>query len=221
MSDRAVVFDVMGTLFDLAPVRQRLTELGAPEGALEAWFGRMLHSSAALTLVDEFHPFREIGRTTLLTTLAQLEVESERADEVLQVLGQLDLYPDAAQAFDLLADAGVPAVTLTNGGRQHTEKLLESAGLRSRVQQVLTVDDVGAYKPHPEPYRYVARTLGLPTESLALIAAHGWDVLGARAAGLSAIWVDRLERRWPFPTVEPPSASNLVDAVEQALAGSA
>ena len=221
MVGRAVVFDVMGTLFDLALVRKRLTQLGAPDAALEAWFGRMLHSSAALTLVDEFHPFREIGKTTLLTTLAQLEVASERADDVLQALGQLDPYSDASQAFDLLENAGVPAVTLTNGGREHTEKLLESAGLRSRVQEVLTVEEVGAYKPHPEPYRYVARTLGLPIGSLTLIAAHGWDVLGARAAGLSAIWVDRLERRWPFPTAEPPLASNLVEAVELALAGSA
>lgn len=52
------------------------------------------------------------------------------------------------------------------------------------------------------------------------MAAHGWDVLGARAAGLSAIWVDRLERRWPFPTVEPPWADTLVTAVELALAES-
>jgi 2-haloacid dehalogenase len=217
---RAVVFDVMGTLFDLAPVRRRLSELGAPEGALEAWFGRMLHSAASLTLVGEFHPFREIGESTLRTTLAQLEVDGERAGEVLQALGRLDPYPDAAQAFDLLEAAGVPAVTLTNGGREHTETLLESAGLRSRVQQVLTVEEVRAYKPHPEPYHHVARTLGLPSESLTLIAAHGWDVLGARAAGLSAIWVDRLERRWPFPTVEPPSAGTLVGAVELALAES-
>jgi 2-haloacid dehalogenase len=220
MVARAVVFDVMGTLFDLAPVRRRLSELGAPEGALEAWFGRMLHSAASLTLVGEFHPFREIGESTLRTTLAQLEVDAERASEVLQALGRLDPYPDAAQAFDLLEGAGVPAVTLTNGGREHTETLLESAGLRSRVQQVLTVEEVRVYKPHPEPYHYVARTLGLPGESLTLIAAHGWDVLGARAAGLSAIWVDRLERRWPFPTVEPPSAGTLVGAVELALAES-
>lgn len=220
MDSRAVIFDVMGTLFDLAPVRRRLTELGAPQGALEAWFGRMLHSAASLTLVGEFRPFREIGESTLRTTLAQLGVESEHADEVLQALARLDAYPDAAQAFDLLEAAGMPTVTLTNGGREHTERLLESAGLRSRVQQVLTVEDVRAYKPHPEPYRYVARTLGLPTESLTLIAAHGWDVLGARAAGLSGVWVDRLERRWPFPTGQPPTASTLVEAVELALAGS-
>lgn len=70
MAIQAVVFDVMGTLFDLAPLRRRLSEVGAPEGALEAWFGRMLHSAASLTLVGESHPFRAIGGTTLRATLA-------------------------------------------------------------------------------------------------------------------------------------------------------
>lgn len=219
MAVQAVVFDVMGTLFDLGRVRQCLRELDAPDGTLEAWFGRMLHSSAALTLVGDFQPFREIGQTTLLTTLAQLQVDSGRAEEVLQALGALDAYPEAAEAFDLLDEARVPAVTLTNGGREHTERLLESAGLRPRVQRVLTVDGVRAYKPHREPYLHAARTLDLAPESLTLIAAHGWDVVGARAAGLSAIWIDRLERRWPFPTTQPPTAGNLVEAVEQALVG--
>jgi 2-haloacid dehalogenase len=88
------------------------------------------------------------------------------------------------------------------------------------VQQVFTVDEVEAYKPHREPYLHAARTLGLPLASLAFIAAHGWDVVGARAAGLAGIWADRLERRWPFPTDEPPSARDLVKAVELALAES-
>jgi hypothetical protein len=51
-----------------------MRELGAPDGALEAWFGRMLHTAASLTLVGEFRPFREIGGTTLRSTLAQLDV---------------------------------------------------------------------------------------------------------------------------------------------------
>src|ERR671918_2133572 len=102
MAVQVVVFDVMGTLFDLTPVRRKLSELGAPEGALEAWFGRMLHSAASLTLVGEFRPFREIGGTTLRSTLLQLGVDPERADEVLRALGELDAYPEAAAAFDLL-----------------------------------------------------------------------------------------------------------------------
>jgi FMN phosphatase YigB (HAD superfamily) len=42
-------------------------------------------------------------------------------------------------------------------------------------------------------------------------------VLGARSAGLQAIWIDRLERRWPFPLPKPPRAHDLTGAVELAL----
>src|SRR5919106_944803 len=139
MAVQVVVFDVMGTLFDLAPVRRKLGELGAPEGALEAWFGRMLHSAAALTIVGEFRPFREIGETTLRATLAQLEVDPDGAAEVLQALGALDAYPEATQAFDLLHEAGVPAVTLTNGGREATERPPEPGRRRPRGHRVVTV----------------------------------------------------------------------------------
>jgi 2-haloacid dehalogenase len=215
---QAVVFDVMGTLFDLAPVRRRLREQGAPAAAFEAWFGRLLHSAASLTLAGEFRPFREIAETTLVTTLEQLELETSGSGEVLQAFGELEPYPEASAAFALLDRAGVPAVTLTNGGRAQTEMLLESAGLRGRLRAVLTVEDVQAYKPHPEPYRHAARTLGLAPQALTLIAAHGWDALGARAAGLSAVWIDRLERQWPFPTEVPRTARDLVAAVELALA---
>jgi FMN phosphatase YigB (HAD superfamily) len=50
-----------------------------------------------------------------------------------------------------------------------------------------------------------------------LVAAHGWDVLGARAVGMDAVWVDRVEHRWPFPSPEPVRAPDLERAVEVAL----
>jgi hypothetical protein len=51
-----------------------------------------------------------------------------------------------------------------------------------------------------------------------LIAAHAWDIVGAATAGLDAIWVDRLERRWPLPVGEPQRrAATLLEAVELAL----
>jgi 2-haloacid dehalogenase len=213
-----VVFDVMGTLFDLGRVRSRLRELGAPDAALEAWFGRLLHASAALTLIGEFRPFRQLAETTLRSVLSQLELDDGAAPEVLAALSELDAYPDAEVAFDRLEQAGVAAATLTNGGEEHTRRLLERAGLFERVAQVITVEEVEAYKPAPAPYRHAAERLGVEPGELTLIAAHGWDVLGARAAGLQAVWIDRLERRWPFPLPQPPSAPDLRQAVELALA---
>jgi 2-haloacid dehalogenase len=218
MKPRVVVFDVMGTLFDLQPVRMRLEDIGAPGAALEAWFGRLLHSATSLTLSGEFRPFRELAETTLPTTLAQLGADETRSAHVLSALGELDPYPDAEAAFDRLEEAGVRTATLTNGGEGHTRGLLERAGLADRVEAVITVDEVEAYKPAAAPYRHAAGRLEADPGELTLIAAHAWDVVGARAAGLGTVWIDRLERRWSFPLPEPSRASNLVEAADRALA---
>jgi 2-haloacid dehalogenase len=81
----------------------------------------------------------------------------------------------------------------------------------------VSVEEVRAYKPHPAPYRRALELLELPPERVALVAAHGWDVLGAQAARLRAVWVDRVEHRWPFPSPEPQRAPDLERAVELAL----
>jgi 2-haloacid dehalogenase len=212
----AVVFDALGTLFQLRPLGERLEELGAPEGAFDAWFERLLHSAAATTLTGEFVPFAELARTALATTAARLGVELD-AHEVLPLLQRLPPYPDARPAVERLRESGVAWAVLTNGGAGQTRALLEGAGLAEHVWHVVSVEEVQAYKPHPAPYRRVLELLELPPEQVTLVSAHGWDVLGARAAGLRAVWVDRVEHRWPFPLEEPARAPDLERAVELAL----
>jgi 2-haloacid dehalogenase len=212
----AVVFDALGTLFQLRPLEERLEELGAPAGALDAWFERLLHSAAAVTLTGDFVPFAELARTALATTAARFAVELD-PDDVLPLLERLPSYPDARPAVERLREAGLAWAVLTNGGAEQTKALLEGAGLAERVWHVVSVEEVRAYKPHVAPYRRVVELLGLPPERVTLVAAHGWDVLGAQAAGLRAIWVDRVEHEWPFPSEEPPRAPDLERAVELAL----
>jgi 2-haloacid dehalogenase len=180
-----LVFDAMGTLFDLAPVRERL---GA--AAAEAWFERILHSAAALTLVGDFTPFMDLARTTLATTAAKLELDVDQDD----VLAQLQKLPPADGAREALERAD-RAFVLTNGGRESGEKLLENAGLTDLVERVFGVDEVQAYKPDPRPYKLVLDEIGEAT----LVAAHAWDAVGALQAGMPAVWVRSEEKAWPFP----------------------
>lgn len=212
----AVVFDALGTLFQLRPLADRLEELGAPEGTPDAWCERLLHSAAAVTLTGDFVPFAELAETALATTAARFGVELD-PDEVLPLFQRLPPYPDARPAVKRLEEAGAAWAVLTNGGAEQTQALLERAGLADRVWHVVSVEEVRAYKPHPAPYRRVVELLELPPERVTLVAAHGWDVLGAQAAGLRAVWVDRLEHRWPFPSPEPARAADLERAVELAV----
>jgi 2-haloacid dehalogenase len=219
MTTRAVCVDVMGTLFDLSAPRRRLEDLGAAPAALEAWFGRLLHTAAALTLIDDYRPFPELARPVLESVLAQLSLDPDGAADVLDALAELDPYPDAAPALERLASAGVRVVALTNGTEQNTRTLLGRAGLERHVERVVSTDAVGRFKPHPAVYRYAVDQLATPASEVTLIAAHGWDVAGARAAGLGAVWVSRLERHWPLPLPQPPTADDLTGATDQVLAG--
>jgi 2-haloacid dehalogenase len=184
---RAVLFDALGTLFDLGR-RERSAELM-----------RTLHHATSLTLAGEFAPLPELARA----------VDPDLADAI----AGMEPYSDAEAALVVLADAAMPAYVLTNSGADSTRELLRRGGLVNRISGVFSVDDVRRYKPDPAPYAHAARAIGIQPPSLTLIAAHAWDVLGARKAGLETIWVDRRDEGWPLP-VEPPAhrAGDLVTA---------
>ena len=207
---RAIVFDANGTLFDLATARDSFVSIGAPDAAFDAWFQRLLHEAATATFVDAYRPFHELARSALRTTLAQLGLDAD-ATQPLDALKELAAYPEAAEALEL---ADGHAFVLTNSALNTTEQLLERAGLRDSVRRVLSCDDVRRFKPHRAPYELALRVTG---EDAVLVSAHGWDVVGARAAGLDAVWVDRTERVWPFPGPEPRRANDLVAATRLAL----
>lgn len=210
---RAVVFDVMGTLFSLERARESFVALGPPAPALEAWFQRILHQAATVTIVDEYRPFKELAASALRTTLAQLGLDPERTSP-LDALAELDPYPEAETALRRLHDAGLTVVALTNGAKDSTEKLLERGGLQAYFAHVLSCDEVKAFKPHRAPYELALDRLSRPAT---LVAAHAWDIVGARAAGLDVIWIDREEQVWPFPLDQPPQVHDLAEAADLIL----
>jgi len=185
----AALFDAFGTLLDLGRT-QKSAELA-----------RTLHHAAALTLVDQFAPLSTIARAV---------------DEKLPArLGRAKPYDDAAEALDRLAEAGIPVYVLTNGAAADTRELLGKGGLLARFVDVFSVEDVRRYKPDPAPYAHAARGIGRPPQELAFVSAHGWDIVGARSAGLETVWVDRNEREWMLPVPVPElRAADLVGAAE-------
>ncbi len=188
----AVVFDALGTLFDL----------GRRENSAE--MSRVLHHAASLTLVGDFRPLHEIARAV--------------DDNLADALGEVGAYSDATDALQFLRDEGIPAYVLTNGGAFATRSLLEKAGLASLIADVLSVDDVRRYKPDPAPYRYAVEQIGVDAKGVTLVAAHEWDGMGARNAGLGAVFADRDEASWKLAVDTPEHiARDLASAVRLAF----
>lgn len=208
MKRSAVVFDVLGTLFHLTPLEERL----GGKTQLDAWFERLLHTATSLTLAGEWQPFDRLAESTLKTALKRIEKDVD-PDEVLDELGKLPPYPDAGPALDVLEQARITVGVLTNGGERATRKLLEGAGLDERVAEIVSAEEIELYKPHPAVYRHAAERIGVEPKNLTLVAAHAWDVTGAKAAELDAVWIDRLEQEWPLPKGKPrKTAADLAEA---------
>ena len=174
-----IAFDVNETLFSLEAIRRRLDTAGAPDGTLESWFAQVLSNGFALTAAGSYVPFRELARAVLARMLG----DDAAAAHVLEAFSELDPHPDVRPALERLADAGVPAVTLTNGHAETTRSLLARAGLEHLVARCLDVGEVRRWKPAALPYEHCAHRCEVVPERLAMVAVHSWDIHGARRAG--------------------------------------
>lgn len=219
---RLVLFDVIETLFSLTPVETRLRELGLGDRPLDIWFPAFLRDGFALAASGSYQPFRAVAENSLRAVVLRRgrHLDAAEMDVVLDAFSALDPYPDVAPALQRLADAGIRAMTLSNGATSSTAALLTRSGLIDLVEAVLSVDAVRAWKPRSEPYLHACATAGVGTERAALVAVHAWDVHGARTAGLLGGWCSRLEGSYSDDLFASPTVrgDTLVDVVEALLA---
>ena len=102
------------------------------------------------------------------------------------------LFPDVPRLLDEAGRRALPLALLTNSAHAPTRVKLEALGLVERFEVVVTTDTLGFGKPDPRVYREACRQVGArPGDVVSLGDSLEWDVLGALAAGLRAIWLDR------------------------------
>jgi len=211
-----VAFDVNETLLDLGPVRAELIELGQPADLLPAVFARTLLTGVAGALVGSWFPFRDAFDAALAQ--ASDLAPDERA-QVADAFGQLSPHPDVEPALRRLAEAGVRVITLSHGSPGIAEAGLARGGLTPLVERGLSSQSIRAGKPSPEVYLWAAGVCDVDPARMALVAAHGWDVLGAQRAGLTGAWFSRAERSYPAVYDAPHvRAADLAGAVGALLA---
>ena len=209
-----VAFDVNETLLDLAPVRAALIEAGEPDTLLPTVFARTLLTGIAGAAVGSWCRFRD-AFDAALTQESDLRPH-ERAG-VLESFGELAPHPDVEPALRRLVEGRIRVVTLTHGSPGVAEAGLERGGISPLVERSLSSEVIRAWKPAREVYLWAAGTCGVEPGRMALVAAHGWDVLGAQRAGLTGAWFPRSERVHPAvyeaPHVTAADLAGVVDAL--------
>ncbi|GGM79578.1 haloacid dehalogenase [Terrabacter tumescens] len=102
------------------------------------------------------------------------------------------LFPDVPDLLVAAEGASLPVALLTNSAQAPTEVKLEALDLAGRFDVVVTTDTLGFGKPDPRVYLEACRLVGVEPGRVVCIGDNlEWDVLGAEAAGLRAVWLDR------------------------------
>ena len=216
-AQKIVVFDIIGTCFSLEKPRQQLIKLGAPDYALELWFAQALRDAFAFSHAGGYRPLKEILQAELPRTLQMLDIElnSSQLSQIMGTFSELELQPEAEEAFKVLTTSGWKIIALTNGSKDATRKLLERAGVQKYFAEVYSVDAIALTKPHPDVYKMI-QTDNL--ENVWLVAAHAWDIAGAEGVGMKTAFVTQLEKDYldVYPQAEI-KVENLLEAARQII----
>jgi len=125
--------------------------------------------------------------------LSRFEVGADAApyvDLFFQVTTRIELYPETREVLDSLAP--IRSAIVSNADHEH----VAAWDFTLPVEFILTSEAVGAYKPHRLVFEQALTQLGLePRDVLHVGDSDVDDVKGAKAAGLSVVWVNRDGRR--------------------------
>jgi len=190
---RVIVFDVNETLLDLHALEPHFKEAFGDARVLEEWFANVLLYSEVITIAGPYVDFASVGGATLdmMASARGITLSADHRSHILQGMLRLPAHPDVEGALQMLRDAGLRLVTLTNSAPAAVQQQLTNSGLARYFEQSFSVDAVRCFKPAHEVYASVARALAMPMGELRLVAAHAWDVWGALRAGYAAAFVSR------------------------------
>lgn len=217
---KVILFDVNETLLDLSPLNESVGEaLGDRSELAPLWFTTMLQYGLVTTVADHYRNFDEIGVACLRMVAKQqgIELDEVAAKQVLAPIRSLSPHADVIPALERLQQDGHRLVTLTNSSKAVLAEQMKNSGLESFFESMMSVEEIGLYKPHTHIYRWAARRVGADVPECLFVAAHGWDVAGAAWAGMKTAFVARPGKEMfplgPAIDIVVPSFAELPEAV--------
>jgi 2-haloacid dehalogenase len=113
-------------------------------------------------------------------------------DEIMALYLKLEAYPDVVEALQAVRNQGKRTAILSNGSPSMLDSAVRHAGVEKLFDAVLSVEDVGIYKPSRRVYRHAMQKLQLhDAPSICFVSANSWDAQAAAQFGFQAVRVNR------------------------------
>ena len=200
MAISTCVFDAYGTLFDVTAAARQAA--GEPEfEALQQkwpelanfWRLKQLQYTWLRAITDAHADFWDVTQDGLDWALEATGLDGNAAlrQRLLDLYWQLQAYPEVPEMLKALKASGLQTAILSNGSPPMLEGAVQSAGVGDLLDDVLSVETVGVFKPHAKVYDLVQQRFGCERDQVLFVSSNGWDAAGASGYGFVTAWVNR------------------------------
>lgn len=199
MPIKACVFDAYGTLFDVAAAaREAAAEPGREAFAAcwqkvaTDWRLKQLQYTWLRAVADAHTDFWEVTQNGLDWALEASGLEdAELRERLLALYFQLSAYPEVPKMLATLKAEGFATAILSNGEPAMLKGAVDSAGVADVLDDVLSVQDVGVFKPHRSVYQMVNDRFDVASGEVLFVSSNGWDAAHGAGFGFVSVWVNR------------------------------
>lgn len=217
---KACVFDAYGTLFDVnsaaAQSKDALGERWQPLADL--WRAKQLQYTWLRGLMGRHADFWQVTGEALDYALASMKIEDPLVrDRLMNLYLRLDAYPEVRDTLARLKAGGMKLAILSNGAPKMLAAAAENSGITGLLDAILSVEEVGIFKPHPSVYRLPAERFALSPGDMCFLSSNAWDAHAAKVCGFRVLWCNRFgqapERIPDLPDGEISTLSDLPEIV--------
>jgi len=205
MKPVAVVFDLFGTLLDIASLRDAAASVAAdPVAFVATWREKQIAYAFASAIMGTHEDFDAMTGHGLRFAAAKHGVNLDAAAQqrLVEAWQNVSAYPDTVSALRALRERGVRCAVLTNGTPATSAAAIANAGITDLLDVTLSVESAGVFKPDRRVYTLVTDHYGVPAGELIFVTSNGWDATGAAAFGMRVAWCNRIGA--PAETFGPP-----------------
>ncbi|MBA2375346.1 MAG: haloacid dehalogenase type II [Actinomycetota bacterium] len=192
---RAIGFDIYGTLVDPLDMNEHLRPLAGDDAdAMSAtWRQKQLEYTFRRGLMKKYENFGVCTKQALDFAAESFGVSlsDDERTKLIEEYQNLHAFPDVAPGLEKMKANGHRLAAFSNGVEATARMLFTNAGILAHLDEIVSVDDVGTFKPDPAVYEYLAKRFERSIEETWLVSSNPFDVIGAKAVGMNAAWIKR------------------------------
>ena len=210
MKPVAVVFDLFGTLLDIASLRDAAATVASdPAAFVASWREKQIAYAFASAIMGAHEDFDAMTGHGLRFAAAKhgIALDGAAQTRLVRAWENVSAYPDTVPVLKALHERGIRSAVLTNGTPATAAAAIANSGIAELLDVTLSVESAGVFKPDRRVYELVTAHYGVAAEELIFVTSNGWDATGAAAFGMRVAWCNRIGA--PAETFGPPPAWTL------------